>query len=39
MVQGKRAEARAAFKAALDKAEPGPLSQAVRLKLEALGEG
>jgi len=39
MVQGKRAEARAAFKAALGKAEPGPLSQAVRLKLEALGEG
>jgi len=39
MVQGKRAEARAAFKAALDKAEPGPLREAVRLKLEALGEG
>src|SRR5215467_3401386 len=39
MVQGKRAEARVAFKAALDKAEPGLLREAVRLKLEALGEG
>jgi len=39
MVQGKKAEARAAYKAALDKAEPGPSREAVRLKLEALGEG
>jgi predicted negative regulator of RcsB-dependent stress response len=37
--QGKRAEARTAYKAALEKAEPGPLREAVRLKLEALGEG
>ena len=39
MAQKKRAEARAAYKSALEKAEPGPLREAVRLKLEALGEG
>ena len=39
MVQGKREEARAAYKAALDKAEAGPLREALRLKLEALGAG
>jgi len=38
VVQRKRAEARTAYKAALDKADPGPLREAVRLKLEALGE-
>jgi len=37
--QGKRAEARTAYKAALEKADPGPLRETVRLKLEALGEG
>jgi len=37
--QNKRDEARAAYKAALDKAEPGPLREGVRLKLEALGGG
>jgi len=37
--QGKRAEARAAYKAALEKADPGPMRETVRLKLEALGEG
>jgi predicted negative regulator of RcsB-dependent stress response len=39
MVQNKREEARAAYKAALDKAEPGPLREGLRLKLEALGGG
>src|SRR5262249_12675458 len=39
VAQGKRAEARAAYKAALEKAEPGPARETVRLKLEALGEG
>jgi predicted negative regulator of RcsB-dependent stress response len=38
MVQGKRAEARAAYKAAMEKAEPGPLREGLRLKLDALGE-
>src|SRR5256885_8078058 len=36
--QSKRSEARAAYKAALEKAGPGPLRDALRLKLEALGE-
>src|SRR5262245_57944966 len=39
MEQKKRDEARAAYKSAVEKAEPGTLRQAVRLKLEALGEG
>jgi predicted negative regulator of RcsB-dependent stress response len=39
MVQKKREEARAAYRAALEKAEPGPLREGLRLKLEALGEG
>lgn len=39
MVQNKRAEARVAYKAALEKAEAGPLREGLRLKLEALGEG
>lgn len=39
MVQNKREEARTAYKAALEKAEPGPLRESLRLKLEALGEG
>jgi predicted negative regulator of RcsB-dependent stress response len=38
-VQKKPAEARAAYKAALQKADPGPLRETLRLKLEALGEG
>ena len=38
-VQKKHSEARAAYKAALEKADPGPLREALRLKLEALGEG
>jgi len=38
-VQQKRVEARAAYKAALEKADPGPLRESLRLKLEALGEG
>jgi predicted negative regulator of RcsB-dependent stress response len=37
--QKKREEARKAYKAALEKAEPGPLRETLRLKLEALGEG
>jgi predicted negative regulator of RcsB-dependent stress response len=37
--QRKRSEASAAYKAALEKAGPGPLRDALRLKLEALGEG
>jgi predicted negative regulator of RcsB-dependent stress response len=37
--QKKRAEARAAYKSALEKAEAGPLRETLRLKLEALGEG
>jgi predicted negative regulator of RcsB-dependent stress response len=39
MVQNKREEARVAYRAALEKAEPGPLREGLRLKLEALGEG
>jgi predicted negative regulator of RcsB-dependent stress response len=39
VVQKKREEARAAYKAALEKAEPGPLREGLRLKLEALGDG
>lgn len=39
MVQNKRAEARVAYKAALEKAAAGPLREGLRLKLEALGEG
>ena len=38
-VQKKPSEARAAYKAALEKADPGPLHETLRLKLEALGEG
>jgi predicted negative regulator of RcsB-dependent stress response len=37
--QKKRSEARAAYKAALEKTEPGALRETLRLKLEALGEG
>ncbi len=37
--QKKRSEARAAYKAALEKAEAGTLRDALRLKLEALGDG
>jgi len=37
--QKKGSEARAAYKAALEKAGSGPLREALRLKLEALGEG
>ena len=37
--QKKRPEARAAYKAALEKAGSGPLRDALRLKLEALGDG
>jgi predicted negative regulator of RcsB-dependent stress response len=37
--QKKRSEARAAYRAALEKAEAGTLRDALRLKLEALGEG
>jgi len=37
--QKKRSEARAAYKAALEKAGAGPLRDALRLQLEALGEG
>ncbi|HZE10859.1 MAG TPA: tetratricopeptide repeat protein [Burkholderiales bacterium] len=37
-VQKKREDARKAYKAALEKAEPGPLREVLRLKLEALGE-
>ena len=37
--QKKRSEARAAYKAALEKAEPGTLRETLRLKLEALGDG
>ncbi len=37
--QKRRSEARAAYKAALEKAGGGPLRDALRLKLEALGEG
>jgi predicted negative regulator of RcsB-dependent stress response len=39
MVQKKREEARVAYRAALEKTEPGPLREGLRLKLEALGEG
>ena len=37
--QKKRSEARAAYKAAQEKTEPGTLRETLRLKLEALGEG
>ena len=37
--QKKRSEARAAYKAALEKAEAGALRYTLRLKLEALGDG
>jgi len=37
--QKKRSEARAAYKAAQEKTEPGTLLETLRLKLEALGEG
>ena len=37
--QKRRSEARAAYRAALEKARAGPLRDALRLKLEALGEG
>src|SRR6266513_1681213 len=37
--QRKRSEARAAYKTALEKAGAGPLRDALRLKLDALGEG
>jgi predicted negative regulator of RcsB-dependent stress response len=39
VAQKKRGDARSAYKAALEKAEPGPLREGLRLKLEALGEG
>jgi len=39
VTQKKRSEARAAYKAALEKAEAGALRDALRLKLEALGDG
>ena len=39
VAQKKRADARSAYKAALEKADPGPLREGLRLKLEALGEG
>ena len=38
VTQKKRSEARAAYKAALEKAEAGALRDALRLKLEALGD-
>jgi len=37
--QKKRSEARAAYKTALERAGAGPLRDALRLKLDALGEG
>jgi len=37
--QNKRSEARAAYRAALEKAEPGTLRETLRLKFEALGDG
>lgn len=37
--QNKPAEARAAYKEALEKAEPGVMREATRVKLEALGDG
>jgi len=37
--QKRRSEARAAYRTALEKAGAGPLRDALRLKLEALGEG
>jgi len=37
--QKKYPEARTAYKAALEKAEPGAFRDTLRLKLEALGEG
>jgi predicted negative regulator of RcsB-dependent stress response len=39
VTQKRRSEARAAYKAALEKAEAGALRDALRLKLEALGDG
>ena len=38
VVQKKRVEARASYRQALEKAEPGPLREALRIKLEALGD-
>jgi len=37
--QKKRSEVRAVYKVALEKAGSGPLREALRLKLEALGDG
>jgi predicted negative regulator of RcsB-dependent stress response len=39
VTQKKYSEARAAYKSALEKAEPGAFRDTLRLKLEALGEG
>jgi predicted negative regulator of RcsB-dependent stress response len=39
VVQKRSEDARKAYKAALEKAEPWPLRETLRLKLEALGEG
>lgn len=39
LTQKKRSEARAAYKAALEKTEAGPLRETLRIKLEALGNG
>jgi len=39
VTQKKHPEARVAYKAALEKAEPGAFRDTLRLKLEALGEG
>jgi predicted negative regulator of RcsB-dependent stress response len=39
LTQKKRSEARAAYKAAWEKTEAGPLRDALRIKLEALGNG
>ncbi len=39
VTQKRRSEARASYKAALEKAEAGSLRDALRLKLEALGDG
>jgi predicted negative regulator of RcsB-dependent stress response len=36
--QKKRTEARAAYQAALEKAQPGPMREMLRLKLDALGD-
>lgn len=39
LAQKKRSEARTAYNAALEKAEPGTLRETLRIKLEALGDG